>query len=238
MISLMDGFLKQVNLDFKFTAYKVLACSKNDGMLQFVPSSTIQDILKDNRDKIEHYLWENSGKNNAKFEEVLDNYIKSCAGYCTVTYLLAVGDRHLENLLIGKEGHLFHVDFGFIFGKNPPGKNIWTPPIRICKEMLEAMGGHKSKQQDLFKQKCVEAFLYLRNHKTYILNLLYLMIHAGIQDIKEDHEKVLMSTYEKFLPNKTNQEAEKEFVSIINESVGAFFPKVMEKFHVWAGYMK
>ncbi|VDI44659.1 Hypothetical predicted protein [Mytilus galloprovincialis] len=36
--------------------------------------------------------------------EVIDNYIKSCAGYCVVTYLLGVGDRHLDNLLLTKNG--------------------------------------------------------------------------------------------------------------------------------------
>jgi phosphatidylinositol kinase/protein kinase (PI-3 family) len=42
----MDGLLQQVNLDFKFTAYKVLAFSKDDGMLEFVKdSSTIQAVL-------------------------------------------------------------------------------------------------------------------------------------------------------------------------------------------------
>ena len=139
----MDNLLKQVNLDFKFTAYKVLAFSTKDGMLEFVPDSkTVQDILKENRDRIDDFLQLKAGGNNEKYEEILDNYIKSCAGYCTVTYLLAVGDRHLENLLIDKDGHLFHVDFGFIFGKNPPFKNRFTPPIRICKEMVEGMGGN------------------------------------------------------------------------------------------------
>jgi len=100
----------------------------------------------------------------AKFDEILDTYIKSCAGYCTVTYLMAVGDRHLENLMIDNTGHLFHIDFGFIFGKNPPGKNLYQPPIRICKEMVEAMGGNQHMHYDTFKKKCVEAFLYLRNY--------------------------------------------------------------------------
>jgi len=156
-----------------------------------------------------------------------------------VTYLLAVGDRHLENLMIDKFGHLFHVDFGFIFGKNPPGKNILAPPIRICKEMIEGMGGNTHPKYELFKKKCVESFLYLRNYQRLILNLFHLMIHAGIKDLNfNEHERVLIAMYEKFMPNKNNIEAEKEFVNIIKESVNAFFPKVMEKFHVWAQYMK
>lgn len=61
------------------------------------------------------------------------------------------------------------------------------------------------------------------------------MIHAGIKDLNfAEHQRVLTAMYEKFMPNKTNIEAEKEFINIIKESVNAFFPKVMEKFHVWA----
>jgi phosphatidylinositol 3-kinase len=225
-------------------------------MLEFVKDSyTIQDILKDNKSRIEDFfkglasskkMTHVNGKdtvqevfNDDAYEKIIDVYIKSCAGYCTVTYLMAVGDRHLENLMIDKWGHLFHIDFGFIFGKNPPAKTMLQPPIRICKEMVDAMGGNQHAHYETFKKKCVEAFLYLRNYQRLILNLFHLMIHAGIKDLPfEEHERLLTAMHEKFMPDKTNIEAEKQFISIIEESVNAFFVKLYEKIHVWAGYMK
>lgn len=46
--------------------------------------------------------------------------------------------RHLDNLLLRDDGRLFHVDFGFILGRDP---KPFPPPMKLCKEMVEAMGG-------------------------------------------------------------------------------------------------
>ena len=79
--------------------------------------------------------------NKEKYEEILDVYIKSCAGYCIVNYVLGVGNNHLNNLMIDKLGHLFTLKFEFILGKNPSDKSMFSPPMYLNKVMIDAMGG-------------------------------------------------------------------------------------------------
>ena len=42
--------------------------------------------------------------------------MRSCAGACVSSYVLGIGDRHNDNILVRRSGHLFHVDFARILG--------------------------------------------------------------------------------------------------------------------------
>ena len=45
----------------------------------------------------------------------IDTFVKSTVASCVLTYLLGIGDRHLDNIMVCENGSLFHIDFGFIF---------------------------------------------------------------------------------------------------------------------------
>ena len=108
IISLMDRLLRKENLDLKLTPYRILATSTTAGASQFIPSIALQVAKnKYGGNYILDYLRANNPDKKAEHEvraEAMDNYIKSCAGYCVVTYLLGVGDRHLDNLLLTPDG--------------------------------------------------------------------------------------------------------------------------------------
>ena len=234
MINYMDSLLKNVHLDYEFTTYKVLATSKSDGFVEFVPNSrTIFDILKKYNNVILSYYKEISKNSDETLNKYLDSYINSCAGYCVVTYILGIGDRHLENLMIDNRGRLFHIDFGFILGKDPKPA---PPPIKLCQEMVDCMGGKGSKRYEEFKHKCVNAYLVLRENARVIVNMFYLMIDSGIPELNDIEN--LKKLHEKFVPGYSKQEASNSFLTNLEESVNALMPVLMEKIHSWAQYWK
>jgi hypothetical protein len=63
-------------------------------------------------------------------KQVMETYVKSCAGYCVITYKLGLGDRHLDNLLLHQSGFFFHCDYSFILG-NDPKKYL---PLRMTQD--------------------------------------------------------------------------------------------------------
>merc|ERR1712166_1410950 len=102
--------------------------------------------------------------------------------------------------------------------------------MRLCKEMVEGMGGQNSVGYQSFQSKCCQAYKILRRHAKLIINLLYLMTDSGIKDM-EDSAFALLKVQNKFQPELDDEQAEAYFLTLINESVTALFPAVMEKLH-------
>lgn len=99
--------------------------------------------------------------------------------------------------MIRTNGQLFHIDFGFIFGRDP---KPLPPPFRMTRHMADAMGGEDSEHYKKFQSYCCQAYNWLRKSANLILNLLSLMVDAGIPDlsVRQDPATVLKKVEEKF----------------------------------------
>lgn len=219
LFTLMDRLLRNENLDLCITPYKVLATATIDGMVQFVESTTLATILGQYQNNLQNYLrfhFPDQGDESifGIKASIFETYLRSCAGYCVVTYLLGVGDRHLDNLLLAPDGHFFHVDFGYILNRDP---KPFAPAVKLSKEMVDAMGGTTSPYYSRFKKFCFTAFITLRKNSNLILNLINLMIDANVTDIRFEPDKAVVKVQEKFKLDLSDEEAIQFFEDMLNE---------------------
>jgi phosphatidylinositol 3-kinase len=233
-ITLIDKLLRRENLDLKLTPYRVLATSSKHGFVQYIESMSVAEVLKNYGDSIQRFFRSHAAQENAPYgisPEVMDTYVKSCAGYCIITYLLGVGDRHLDNLLLTKSGNLFHIDFGYILGRDP---KPFPPPMKLSREMVEGMGGVNSEHYQQFKKLCYTAFLHLRRHANLILNLFTLMVDATIPDIALEPDKTVKKVQDKFRLELSDEEAVHHIQTLIEVSATAVMASLVEQVHKFA----
>jgi Phosphatidylinositol 3- and 4-kinase len=119
--------------------------------------------------------------------DVMDNYVQSCAGYSVITYILGVGDRHLDNLLLHPSGSFFHCDFSFILGRDPK-KYL---PLRITEDMIHGMGGKESDNYAKLISWMNAAFFTLRRPENVriLLSMIRCMKASCLPDLSE-HQSI------------------------------------------------
>ncbi|KAF2721707.1 phosphatidylinositol 3-kinase [Polychaeton citri CBS 116435] len=253
IIALMDRLLLKENLDLKLTPYRILATSMLAGAVQFVPSTPVSSILSNPKysSSILGYLRFNNpcppGTPSilGVRKETMDTYIKSLAGYCVITYLLGVGDRHLDNLLIAPDGHFFHIDFGYILGRDP---KPMAPLMKLSREMVEGMGGsdttlNSESQFETFRQYCFTAYTTLRRSSSLILNLFALMQDARIPGLDVwapagganpgvgAANAAVKRVEERFKLDVSEEEALMFFGGLIESQMGSWGGAVIDRLH-------
>ncbi len=149
LIDLFRTIFAKERSDVKLRPYQIVCIGQSSGLVEFVEEACSVDTIKKsshNSDtSLQSYFQHNLGLGQVyspMFGAALQNFYKSLAGYCLVTYLLQVKDRHNANIMIQDDGSLFHIDFGFIFGDSPGfNLNFENAPFKLTKEYVDLMGG-------------------------------------------------------------------------------------------------
>ncbi len=242
MIRVIDVILKANQIDCCLTPYGVTATSFTSGFVELVPhSSTIASILGKYKSisqffkaKAKEFYENQTADQKLSMEHILDGmmsqFVKSCAGYCVITYLLGIGDRHLDNLLIDHHGKFFHIDFGFICGKDP---KPYPAPMRMTTEMIEGMGGMHSKYFVQFQTFACLIFKILRRYGNVLQLMMYCLMDAnlpclsGVQNVYNVRRTVDC----RLRMDLSDKDSDKMILETLDYSVKMLAPKIMEQFH-------
>lgn len=88
----------------------------------------------------------------------VDAFKRSLAAYSMISYVLQLKDRHNGNVLIDSEGHIVHIDFGFMLSNSPGSVGFEAAPFKLTHEYVDVLGGDGSQDYEDYKKLCKQAF--------------------------------------------------------------------------------
>lgn len=92
-----------------------------------------------------------------------------------MTDSLPLSCRHNGNILLHSDGHLIHIDFGFILSISPKNLGFEQSPFKLTPEFVEVMGGPASELWVEFKHLLLRGLLTARKHMERIINIVEIM---------------------------------------------------------------
>lgn len=126
------------------------------------------------------FLGKFGAEDSETFQRARIAFIRSMAAYSVLCHLLQIRDRHNGNIMIDGDGHITHIDFGFLFDIGPGGVHFEAPSFKLTLEMINVMGGFKSPGYRQFQELVVKAYLAARPYSKEIVNACKLMESTGL----------------------------------------------------------
>lgn len=134
-------------------------------------------------------------------------------------------DRHNGNLLLDEEGHIIHIDFGFMLSNSPGGVNFESAPFKLTRELLEVMDsdaeGVPSEFFDYFKVLCIQGFLTCRKHAERIILLVEMLQDSGFPCFKGGI-RTIQNLRKRFHLSLTEEQCVSLVLSLISSSLDAW----------------
>ena len=158
-------------------------------------------------------------------------FAQSLAAYSIVSWILQLKDRHNGNLLLDNQGHLIHIDFGFMLSNSPGSMGFEAAPFKLTQEYVDVLqscpGG--GEHWDMYKRLCKEAFQALRKNAESVVMLVEVMGRESRMPCFSGMgvQAVVAGLRSRFRLELSKEEAE-NFVEtdLIGKSLGSYYTRL------------
>lgn len=149
------------------------------------PISVMRDVLKELMEAtppnlLAKELW-CSCTTPSEWWRITQSYARSTAVMSMVGYIIGLGDRHLDNVLIDMtSGEVVHIDYNVCFEK---GKSLRVPekvPFRMTHNIETALG--VTGVEGIFRLSCEQVVQMMRRGRETLLTLLEAFVYDPLVD--------------------------------------------------------
>uniref|UniRef100_A0A672YQY6 Phosphatidylinositol 4-kinase beta n=1 Tax=Sphaeramia orbicularis TaxID=375764 RepID=A0A672YQY6_9TELE len=173
----LQSIWQQERVPLWIKPYKILVMSSDSGMIEPVLNAvSLHQVRKQSQlSLLDYFLQEHGSYTTEAFLTAQRNFVQSCAGYSLICYLLQVKDRHNGNILLDSEGHIIHIDFGFILSSSPRNLGFETSAFKLTSEFVDVMGGLDGDMFIYYKMLMLQGLIAARKHMEKVLQIVEIM---------------------------------------------------------------
>uniref|UniRef100_A0A673ZX56 Phosphatidylinositol 4-kinase beta n=1 Tax=Salmo trutta TaxID=8032 RepID=A0A673ZX56_SALTR len=177
VLSQLQSIWEQERVPLWIKPYKILVMSSDSGMIEPVLNAvSLHQVRKQSQlSLLDYFLQEHGSYTNEAFLTAQRNFVESCAGYSLICYLLQVKDRHNGNILLDSEGHIIHIDFGFILSSSPRNLGFETSAFKLTSEFVDVMGGLDGDMFNYYKVLMLQGLIAARKHMEKVVQIVEIM---------------------------------------------------------------
>ncbi|XP_041759856.1 phosphatidylinositol 4-kinase beta [Coregonus clupeaformis] len=177
VLSQLQSIWEQERVPLWIKPYKILVMSSDSGMIEPVLNAvSLHQVRKQSQlSLLDYFLQEHGSYTTEAFLTAQRNFVESCAGYSLICYLLQVKDRHNGNILLDSEGHIIHIDFGFILSSSPRNLGFETSAFKLTSEFVDVMGGLDGDMFNYYKMLMLQGLIAARKHMEKVVQIVEIM---------------------------------------------------------------
>lgn len=241
LIELCYEAFQEAELELWLFPYRIISTGRSTGILGLIKNAMSVDGLKKRpgygdgglRGHLQR-MTEHEANPGEAFLAAQKNFVRSLAAYSLLSYMFQFKDRHNGNIMLDTDGHVIHIDFGFVFGIAPGGQFSleMTTPFKLTEEMIEVMDGLKSSLFSEFITLFCCGFLALQAHYDTFVTLVEVTAKGSTFPCFDgrDASEIIQKMEERFCPDLDKEESVAHVLDIIKESVGSYGTKQYDLF--------
>ncbi|BFF99781.1 uncharacterized protein DMAD_07604 [Drosophila madeirensis] len=227
---------QEEKVDLWVRPYKIVCLSNDSGLIEPILNTVSLHQIKKNSNKSlrDYFIDEYGPPTDESFCRAQRNFVQSCAAYCLISYLLQVKDRHNGNILFHSDGHIIHIDFGFILSISPKNLGFEQSPFKLTPEFVEVMGGTGSEHWREFNRLLLVGMMSARKHMDRIINFVEIMrSNAHLPCFKNGCSGTVQNLRKRFHMNLTEQEMERKVEQLVQDSLKSLSTKLYDGYQYY-----
>ncbi|XP_031605177.1 phosphatidylinositol 4-kinase beta isoform X1 [Oreochromis aureus] len=227
----LQSIWEQERVPLWIKPYKILVLSADSGMIEPVVNAvSLHQVKKQSQlSLLDYFLQEHGAPTTEAFLTAQRNFVQSCAGYSLICYLLQVKDRHNGNILLDAEGHIIHIDFGFILSSSPRNLGFETSAFKLTAEFVDVMGGPDGDMFNYYKMLMLQGLIAARKHMERVLQIVEIM-QQGSQLPCFHGSSTMRSLKERFHMSLTEEQLQLLIDQLVDGSMRSLTTKLYDGF--------